>query len=143
MVSVPLFRALTFDDMCVILNEKENTMSEMEYHMGKMIKMMGFDGLSREGVYERLCRLEGFTHLPEYYEWEDIFYGNDLFDKYVVTDKEVYKCLEHKEMNESHCSLQRNDDGTIDFYISFYNAGGSFNEVIEDELKLLDKEKDE
>ncbi len=118
-------------------------MSEMEYHMGKMIEMMGFDNLiTKEEKYEELCILEGVSK-SEDYDWDDTFYGNDLQEKYVVTDNGVYKLLEHEGMSEGDCSLKRNKDGTIDFYISFYNGGGGFDEVIEDELKLLDKEKDE
>ncbi len=115
-------------------------MSEMEYHMGKMAKMSGFDDLSREQMYEKLCILEGFTHLTEDYEWVDVFYLNDLTEKYIVTDDGAYKLIEHKNMGESHSELIHNHDGTIDFYVAFYNGGADFSEAIEDELKQLDKE---
>lgn len=123
-------------------------MSEMEYHVGKLKKLDYLDGKDKNEQMKEICRRERVFIEPELKEdldergaWDDIFYEEDLCEKYVICNGTVYEIIEHEEMSELGSRIEYNDNDTIKFYLSFYNGGGGFNDCLEDLVNDYEKKQ--
>jgi len=69
-----------------------------------------------------------FDNNHELLSWYD-----SIGDNYILTDNGLYEVLEKFKMDsttdiyESH----KNEDGTIDFHVMYYNGGYSFDEAVD------------
>lgn len=90
--------------------------------------------------------MEG-VKFPTWYDknnWYDVYeYFCDLYNReYVLIGKTVYKVSKAPFDPESISEFEENEDGSIDFMVSFYNGGVSFGEVIERGVEKLQNKKE-
>lgn len=100
-------------------------MSETEHFKGKL-KPTGKD------IIEYLDGID----TPNYYS-NKAEYFNDAFSNLAIfTNGEVYE-IERTEYEDSDDIFEssKNDDGTIDFQVKYYNGGCGFGEALEYALK--------
>lgn len=102
-------------------------MSDMEYHKGTLIK--AFD--------ENVSFEDGIQSLAKTYSIDDI--DIDIEDEYLYSDTvhyingEFYVIENHLKFDpDSMLDSSVNDDGSIEFLVSFYNGGTSLSEMLED-----------
>ena len=101
-------------------------MSDTEHHIGRLTPT----GQSVEH-YVKGC------DIPSYYESNQEYFDDAFQGKAYSIGGIVYE-VETKDIEgEDIATSSRNDDGSIDFQVKFYNGGCSFNEAIEDALKKL------
>ena len=69
--------------------------------------------------------------------------ADDIYDHYykaVLIDDQVYTVeKEEVEPYEDVFLSSKNEDGTIDFEVKYYNGGCSFNEAIDEAIKTSQK----
>jgi len=108
-------------------------MSETVYYKG-VLKPVDF--LMEEDLEARCKRMLkeefGDEELEDYYD----SFEEQLLDKYytqfILNDNILYS-VEKKSLDpdDSLFIAKRNDDGTVDFEVRYYNGGTSFDEAIE------------
>ena len=99
-------------------------MSETEHHIGKL-KPTG----QSVDSYVADCKI------PSYYEDNQEYFRDVFSEKAYEIDGIVYEVETKNVEYEDIAISSRNDDGTIDFQLKFYNGGCSFNEALDDALK--------
>lgn len=106
-------------------------MSETVYYKG-ILKPV--DMLIGEGIEERCKRIIGNVELEDYYEsyQEKLMDDYDYYEKYVIHNGILYSVEKQNfDPEESIFIANRNDDGTINFEVRYYNGGCSFDEAID------------
>jgi hypothetical protein len=113
-------------------------MSDYETREGK-IRMISKTGESLEDSCKRIWIDNGEP--IEDYEYGD--FRDKFYDKYFSVDDKLWEILENhdKGYQDSFCKLTENPDGTMNFYTTYYNGGACETEMIEWELKRLNKLK--
>jgi hypothetical protein len=114
-------------------------MSDMEYKRGKLIPLNHHLQLEEAikvamiyaGVYEKSTLSES---------WEEELWEHDL--PLEVINGKLYQAQIDDFDGEGLCDVEVLENGTIELMVSWYNGGGSFNEVIEGALDRLKLEED-
>ena len=120
----------------------EISMSEMEYHAGK-VRKVDLQGKTVNEFIKGLIKKEKYEFVEDEVEDDDDDYDqcreclweNDYEGPYKFTRNSVYELIEHIRMDESGSHITINEDGTATFLISFYNGGGGFEELLDEVLK--------
>lgn len=108
-------------------------MSDVESYVGKLTPVDLGDRTLDEWIMDRL----GTTELESYYQswWqalEDNHWKEYCFDSETGT---LYS-IEKKAFDPEDMSIvSRNDDGTYDFVVSFYNGGTNLPEMLQKGMK--------
>lgn len=101
-------------------------MSQIETHCGKF-KVLA----------------EGYDNILKYVKEHNIEKFFDIDGHYIISESEYYDILdgdtlieyiEHREYDEDDSLIEftKNEDGTINFLVQFYNGGCCLQEVLED-----------
>ena len=110
-------------------------MSEMEAHKGKLTPMV-LEGVTPEERAESACKIFGCDRDPGM-TWEETM-REYMYDAVIVIGDVTYK-IENKELDPyGYVEATKNDDGSIDYSISFYNGGAGLHEVLESAVKDVD-----
>lgn len=112
-------------------------MSETETVKGK-IKLVPFADKTLDELCEYICKIRGVSEPNDFYGgWIDQL-QEELYDDYIIIDECLYCIIEQEDLQEMGWSdASMNDDGTIDFFVQFYNGGACLSEVIEEAVKKL------
>ena len=111
-------------------------MSEQETVRGKMIRLPVLGDI--ENTAKHLCQQEGWDKYEEE-NWLETLFDNG-YRKYVVTENCVYLVTECKEFEYGDIFEAREvKDGEVDFILSYYNGGCSFDEAIEEAIKNMEE----
>lgn len=122
-------------------------MSKVELHRGTLLKV-NRKGLSVEDWIERWVINYLTTHQEDYYSkhindqgfsFLNAFYDLSWNIGFVVTNKEIYRVIDHQLDDDFICNIQENADGTYSYITQFYNGGACLTEVLENELKNIEK----
>lgn len=104
-------------------------MSEMEAHKGKLVPMT-LNGVTMEERAEDACKQLGL-------EWDDDYHNSWLdclndqgYRKAFVGGDIIYKVEDVVLDPFGFTEAFKNDDGTIDYVVLWYNGGAGFDEVI-------------
>jgi hypothetical protein len=113
-------------------------MSDYESHKGK-IRKVNQKGELMLGHMVQIMKNNGDI-IDESNEILDTFMDK-YYKKYFVVKGDLYEFVEHEEIEnfDTFCTLTPNEDGTISFHSTFYNGGTCLSEMLEDELKKLNK----
>lgn len=123
-------------------------MSEVELHTGTLIKV-NRKGLSVEEWVRRWVVNYLMTNQDDYYSehiddqdfnFLSAFYDLSWNTGYVVTNKEVYRVVDHHLNSYFICNIQENTDGTYSYITQFYNGGTCLTEVLKNKLKSIENE---
>ena len=112
-------------------------MSSTEVHKGKLVPMV-LNGWTPEERAKDACEKLGIPFDDDYDTWLEVLneYG---YRKVLIRNDVTYK-IEDVELDPYGFSeITKNIDGSYDYFISYYNGGGSFDEVIEGALDGMDK----
>jgi hypothetical protein len=113
-------------------------MSEMETHKGKLIPMV-LEGVTLEERCEAACKELGIE-MAEYNDtWEESL-RDEGYKKVYISDRVIYKIDDTEVDSYGFVEGNKNDDGTIDYFISWYNGGGSMDEVLDSVIKKVNKD---
>ena len=93
-----------------------------------------------ENTCKEICQRKGKLELDSFCNnWIDQI-QEDFHENYIILNKNLYSFIEKTEMNsEGFEEAHKNPDGTIDFFVQWYNGGASLNEVLEDAIKKIGK----
>lgn len=114
-------------------------MSDYEQHSGKLRKVPSDSGESLFELVQRIYKEEGLKWDDKY--TEKTTYFDEIYEKYFIIDKELYKVIEHIEEDEcdSFMRMHHESNGDIVFSTRFYNGGTCLSEMIEDGVRKLNK----
>lgn len=115
-------------------------MSEQVYQTGK-IKLVEKNG---EKLWQQCKRILEEEYNREYdeslYSPEDYIddFIQEIYEDYVLIDDSIYKVEELKDLDSYDIyELHDNKDGTMNFILSYYNGGCSFNEAMEEAYERM------
>jgi len=111
-------------------------MSETESHTGKLIEVKLTGAASLQEFCKMICNNElGFPELPAYYgSWEECFNEN-CCEKYFLHDGKIYKVYDKDHTEDDLFESTIDAGGNINYAVSYYNGGCSFNEALEQAIK--------
>ena len=108
-------------------------MSDVETHRGKLIPL-SLEGDTLEEQAKDACRHFGFNRESYHESWLACL-NDEGYKRACVIDNVIYK-VEDTELDPyGFAFANKNEDGTIDYFINYYNGGASFNEVLDDAIK--------
>lgn len=116
-----------------------NEMSQMEVHIGRLLKVDRCKEEPIENWCKEYCNQNGVTKLDGYYDsWEECF--RDEFDKeFIVANNDVFRIIEDKEFEgDDIFEASKNELGQIQYCLSYYNGGCGFTEAIETALERME-----
>jgi len=109
-------------------------MSENEAYFGKL-KEIKYSG-AIEDIILKICEEENYE--IDKNNIKESFY-DEAYDDYVVVDDKIYKIIESNYVDPYEIfKASKNDDGTINFIVSYYNGGCGFTEAIEEALNNME-----
>jgi hypothetical protein len=117
-------------------------MSEMETHKGKLTPMV-LTGVSNGRVIstleeqaEEVCSMYGCDR-DEGMTWVEAI-DEYLYEDVIIIDGVFYKKEDKTLDSFGFIESTKNDDGSFDYFVSFYNGGASLGEVLESIVKDVD-----
>lgn len=115
-------------------------MSEMVRYTGKLRLKEKLPNETLEEQCKRILCEHNYFELQGYCDsWEEMLY-DELYERYVIYNNEVYEVIEknYRDFYDSIFESYKNDDGTIDYQVVYYNGGCSFTEAIEEALNNIE-----
>ena len=109
-------------------------MSEMETHKGKLVPITNLPGVTTEDDAMEICNRLGLKRVEWHESWLECLREEGY--EYCYYDGVTFYEKHDKELDPYGFSeITKNDDGTIDYFISWYNGGASMEEVLEEAIK--------
>jgi len=116
-------------------------MSETVNYTGTL-KRLDFNSLEEiENIAQEIIRGRGNkdefpSYFDHYWEWLESEYENEFF----YINGSLYQALKCEEidMDTDQFKANRNQDGSIDFNVRYYNGGCSLGEALETAIKKLE-----
>jgi fibronectin type 3 domain-containing protein len=117
--------------------QREKIMSRTEHHIGKLIPV------ELTGTVEETCKKilqeMGIKHEDYYSSFREQL-EDEGYKKYFITDNAIYKVeSEAQDPDADIAKAKKNEDGSIDFEVKFYNGGCGFSEALEYAIKGTEK----
>ena len=109
-------------------------MSETEFHVGTLIKIPRLSSMSLEEHAKDICIENKVPFDDSYDDYTQILRAGESNDFVILLD-EIYKIVDKEFDPDNIQEMDIIDDNTINYMVSFYNGGGSFEEVLEYNLK--------
>ena len=103
-------------------------MSQIETHIGKFkILTKGRNNILE---YIKEHNIEEFFDIDKYHYIESIESGSEYYD--ILDGDILIEYIEHREYGEDDDLIEftKNEDGTIDFLVQFYNGGCCLSEAL-------------
>lgn len=113
-------------------------MSQQEVVIGKLKPYYKtFDGLTQEQIILEFCK-ENSLPIDEsdvLESWHNVYY-----EKYVICGNSVYEIIKKTEFDDGDIfEAHTNKQGEVEFVLSYYNGGCSFQEALEYALQKMNK----
>ena len=112
-------------------------MSEMETHKGKLVPITNVEGTQEERAKE-ICSRLGLEREEYHNSWLECLKDGGYRKVYIHGDT-IYEIRDERLDSYGFVEGTANDDGSIDYFISWYNGGASMDEVLDD---VMDKTAD-
>ena len=117
-------------------------MSQQETVIGKLKLLEKIDGETLEEQCKRVY-IERFEPDDETLELCDNFQqhlGDEGWETFVIYNGDLYEAIQKKELDTMDIfNISKNEDGTYDFTLSYYNGGCCFSEAIEVAFRRLEE----
>lgn len=118
-------------------------MSDYEVHKGiiKKVDLSKFDN-DTEKYFEARCRYE-FEDLgdkwiddiyKEYYNWQDMFFGETLMCDVIIVNGELYEITDRQVSHDKQCIVKPIEPGKYEYEIRYNNGETSILEMLEQGL---------
>lgn len=110
-------------------------MSNVESYVGKLVPVE-LDGLT---VDEWIQNKVGKTELGYFQNWVEVLY-EEFWKEYHFDNSSgiLYEIVKEPFDSENFVRMSKNDDGSYDFVVSFYNGGAFLNEVLQEGVSQTD-----
>lgn len=108
-------------------------MSDMETHKGKLIPICNF-GDTLEERAEAACNQFGFQKAEWHDSWLECL-RDEGYRKVYIHNGVVYEVHDEELDSCGFAEATENEDGSIDYFISYYNGGAGFDEVLNAAIK--------
>jgi len=106
-------------------------MSETEVHMGKLMPINLSGDLEQRA--EKACQMFGYRKEDWHSSWVECIYESSYME--IIIHNDVIYRIHDKELDEfGFEEATRNEDGTVDYFLSYYNGGASFDEALKSAL---------
>jgi len=105
-------------------------MSETVYYKGTLTEVYRLENETLEDQCKRILQVEEFN--DDYYDSFQEMVLDQSYERYIVQDGILY-AVQRQELNseDSLFNISKNEDGTLNFEVRYYNGGCSFDEAIE------------
>lgn len=117
-------------------------MSETVRYTGKIKLLERINNETLEEQCERIAEENNYREFIGYYDnWQEVIMYK-LYNKYVIHNDKVYEVLEqnYKDTEYDIFNARKNDDGTIDYDVMYYNGGCYFDEAIGHALDSMEED---
>lgn len=107
-------------------------MSRTVHYTGRLELVEKLKDETLEEQCKRILSLYNYTDLHGYCDtWEEML-CDELYEKYVIHNEDVYKVVEKRSRNTDYDVFEaiENSDGSISYVVMYYNGGCSFDEAI-------------
>lgn len=111
-------------------------MSEVVHYKGKIKLVEKLPNETLEEQCKRVLAEYDYHELPSYFSsWEEML-NEELYNRYVVANENIYKVIEKLDKQYHHdiFNATNNKDGTYDYEVMYYNGNCGFSEAIENAL---------
>ncbi len=112
-------------------------MSEMETHRGKLVPMI-LAGVTLEENAKNACVKLGLKRDDYHKSWLECL-NDEGYRKVLVRGGIIYEIQDTELESSGFVEGTINDDGSYDYFVSYYNGGASLNEVLESAVKKAEK----
>lgn len=110
-------------------------MSDMESHTGKLIPMH-YEGATLEERAEKCCNEFGFAKSSFHKSWEECLRDEGYRQIYIL-DNIIYKVDDEELDPFGFATATRNEDGSINYNLMYYNGGASFTEALDGAIEYM------
>lgn len=108
-------------------------MSETVHYKGKLELVEKDKDEILEDVCKRVLLKHGYRELKNCFDSYGEMLYNKLYNKYVITENNVYKILSKEEVEEYEIfNISDNENGTYDYEVMYYTGGMGLDEAIEE-----------
>lgn len=114
-------------------------MSRTEHHIGKLNEI--YIEHSLDATCQEIVEEANMTdRLSDGYSAKELI-NDEMDEQYVITEDKIYGVLKSEEIDPNYdiFKASRNEDGTINFEVKYYNGGCGFGEAIGRALKKMEK----
>lgn len=115
-------------------------MSETVTYKGKLVPMT-LEGVTLEERAEYACQEFGFEMKDYYDSWVECLEEEGNYRAAYIRDGIIYE-VKNREVDPPNDFIEgtKNEDGSYDYFVSYYNGGAGFSEIMEQMIKEADKE---
>lgn len=122
-------------------------MSEVELHTG-LLKEVNTRGLTVEEWIKRWVDNYLDNNDEDYYsrhrnnpdfDYKNAFYDLTWHNPYIIVGDKVFKIYDKNHESDFLCHINKTSDGNYAYVAQFYNGGTCLTEVLENELKNIEK----
>ena len=112
-------------------------MSETVWYKGTLTEIKATDK-SVEEIAEELYKEMSARDKADYHETYTEALADEFYDDYYSYEGKLYSLTkEYVEYDEDIIRAKRNDDGTIEYELKYYNGGAGFAECMDEALDKL------
>jgi hypothetical protein len=114
-------------------------MSQVEVHVGQLMKIDKLESTTPEEWCKEYFLENGITQLDHYYESWVEYFNDEYYEEFLVHKNDIYRKIKDTECygGDDIYHAHKNENGTIDYILSYYNGGCGFTEAIEEALNNL------
>ena len=107
-------------------------MSQTVYYTGTLTEVIPKDGMLLENLMLDLLTDEDKLNLSNGYTIKELF-EDRYYEEYVILEDRLYKVKNlHDAEEESVFLITKNNDGSLNFALRYYNGGAGFTECMEE-----------
>ena len=121
-------------------------MSDYEHQRGRIIKVVSEEGITLHQHCLNILEEKGIKYDEnyKYYDNPEEQVGDELYEKYVILQGELYEYLElvDEDPYESFAHVEEGDNGEIRFHSRYYNGGTCLSEMLDEALGKLNKDNE-
>lgn len=114
-------------------------MSETVHYRGTLTEV---EKLENEILEKQCMRLLNNVELPSCYDSYQEMLEDEYYNHYVVHDDILYSINKKSiDLDQDIFNSHKNEDGSINFEVRYYNGGCGFDEAIEEALNNMELNK--
>lgn len=119
-------------------------MSETVHYTGKLKPIHCLQNETFEDLCKRILKENGYTKLSTWFSTYEEMLSDELYGEYVIVNQKLYQIVkkENKDTEFDIFNAHKNQDGTIDYEVMYYNGGCSFQEALEYSLENIEEERE-
>ena len=115
-------------------------MSEVDWYKGKLTRVNRKENETLEQLCRRILDKENKFKRDWHDDYRDALL-DECYESYTEIKGEIYRIeKERKDECDDIFEAHKNEDGTINFEVKYYNGGCCLSEAIEIALRKLNKE---